>query len=72
MTTFKGSVEGKVVGRYRKGKFTYTCRITSDGWYTATWNNGRQTNVTYASKDKEEINNHMRHEILDGYRRIYE
>ena len=69
MQSMRGSVDGVIIARYRKGKFTWTCRI-SDGFYCATFHNGRQTSQTYFSKDKQEINSLIKQELADGFRRI--
>ena len=60
--------EGLIVATYRKGKFTWNCRIVN-GYYCATFN-VRQTNTTYYSKDKEEINDLIRKEIAKGLKRV--
>ena len=69
MKTFKGQVEGKIVAKYRKWNFTWTCKI-SDDFYCATFHNGRQTAVTYYSKDKNEVNELIKKELKDGFKRI--
>lgn len=68
MKTMRGSVDGLIVATYRKGKFTWTCR-TSNGFYCATFHNGRQTSQTYYSKDKNEINELIRKAIAEGFRK---
>jgi NMD protein affecting ribosome stability and mRNA decay len=40
-----------------------------NGYYCATFN-VRQTNTTYYSKDKEEINDLIRKEIAKGFKRV--
>jgi hypothetical protein len=69
MKSFRGSVEGLIVATYRKGKFTWNCRIV-DGFYCATFHNGRQTSQTYYSQDKNEINELIKKEIADGFKRV--
>lgn len=68
MKTMRGTVEGIIVARYRKGKFTWTCKI-SNNFYCATFHNGRQSATTYYSTDKNEINELMKKEIKNGYRK---
>lgn len=69
MKSMNGTVEGVIVATYRRGKFTWDCMI-SNGFYCATFYNGRQTCTTYYSKDKNEINNLIRKEISEGFKRI--
>lgn len=69
MKTMRGSVEGIIVAKYRKGKFTWTCKKSGD-FYCATFHNGRQSATTYYSKDKNEINNLLKKEINDGFKKI--
>ena len=69
MESFRGSVTGLAVAIYCKGKFTWTCRI-SNGFYCATFHNGRQTSQTYYSKDKQEINNLILKEIRNGFQKV--
>lgn len=69
MQRFNGQVDGITVALYRKYKFTWTCKI-SNGFYCATFHNGRQTASTYYSKDKNEINDLIRKEIADGFKKV--
>lgn len=62
MKTVRGQVEGVVVAKYRKWNFTWTCKI-SDGFYCATFHNGRRSATTYYSKDKNEINELIKEEL---------
>ena len=68
MKKMNGIADGNIVATYKKGKFTWNCRI-SNGFYCATFN-VRQTNVTYYSRDKEEINDLIRDEIAKGFKRV--
>lgn len=70
MESMRGSVDGLIIATYRKGKFTWNCRI-SNGFYCATFHNGRQTSQTYYSKDKQEINDLIRKEMADGFKRVH-
>lgn len=69
MKKMDGIVDGNVVAIYKRGNFTWTCRI-SNGFYCATFN-VRQTNRTYYSRNKEEINNLIKSEITKGFKKIY-
>lgn len=69
MKSFRGSVEGLIIETYRKGKFTWNCRIVN-GFYCATFHNGRYTSQTYYSTDKNEINELIKKEIAQGFKRI--
>ena len=69
MKTVKGQVEGLTVAKYKKGKFTWTCK-TSGNFFCATFHNGRQTAMTYYSADKNEINELMKKEITNGFKKI--
>lgn len=69
MKCMRGTVEGIVVARYRRRSFTWTCKI-SNGFYCATFHNGRQSATTYYSKDKEEINDLIRKELQEGYKKV--
>lgn len=70
MKVINGVVDGITVALYKRGKFTWRCKKTSDGFYCATFHNGRQTATTYYSKDKNEINDLIRKEIADGFKRV--
>lgn len=70
MKSFRGSVEGLIVATYRRGKFTWNCRIVN-GFYFATFHNGRQTSQTYYSTDKNEINELISKEIAKGFKRVF-
>lgn len=69
MNSFKGSVDGVVIATYRKGSFTWVCR-KSNGFFCATFHNGRQSARTYFSKDANEINELIKKEILNGFRKV--
>lgn len=69
MKSFRGSVEGLIIATYRKGSFTWNCRIVN-GFYCATFHNGRQTSQTYYSADKNEVNELIKKEIAKGFKRI--
>lgn len=69
MKSMNGQVEGLIVAKYYKDKFTWTCKI-SNGFYCATFHNGRQSATTYYSKDKNEINELIRKEIRFGFKKI--
>lgn len=69
MKSFRGSVDGLLVATYKKGSFEWNCRI-SNGFYCATFWNGRQTSQTYYSKDKNEINELISKEIAKGFKRV--
>lgn len=68
MRTLKGTVDGLTVAKYRKGRFTWTCKI-SNNLYCATFHNGRQSATTYYSTDKNEINELIRKELKNGFRK---
>ena len=63
-----GIPEGLIIATYKKDKFTWNCRI-SNGFYCATFN-VRQTNITYYSREKEEINELIRAELAKGFRKV--
>lgn len=67
MKKMNGIPEGQIVATYKKGNFTWNCRI-SNGFYCATFN-VRYTNVTYYSKDKNEINDLIRKQIAEGFKK---
>ena len=69
MQKMNGQVEGITVATYKKGKFTITCK-KSNGFYCATFHNGRQTNTTFFSKDKDEMNACIKEKIKEGFRRV--
>lgn len=69
MKFMRGQVDGVIVAKYRKGKFTLTCKV-SNGFYCVTFHNGRQTSVTRYSKNKDEMNAYIADQIKEGYRRI--
>jgi hypothetical protein len=69
MKTFRGQVDGVIVARYRKNRCTWTCKV-SGNFYCATFHNGRQSATTYYSTDKNEINEMIRKEIKDGFKRV--
>ena len=69
MKTMRGTVDGIVLAKYKKGKFTWTCRI-SNNFYCATFHNGRQSATTYYSTDKNEINELIRKEIKNGFKKV--
>ena len=69
MKTMRGQVDGIYVAQYRKGAFTWTCKI-SGKFYCATFHNGRQSATTYFSTDKNEINELIKKEIKNGFRKV--
>ena len=69
MKKIRGTVDGIIVAIYKKDKFTWTCK-KSGNFYCATFHNGRQSATTYYSKDKNEINDLIKQEIIGGYKRI--
>lgn len=69
MKSMSGTIDGIIVAKYRMGKFTWTCRISGE-FYCATFHNGRQSARTYYSTDKNEINELIRQEIADGFRKV--
>ena len=69
MKKIRGTVDGIIVAIYKKDKFTWTCK-KSGNFYCATFHNGRQSATTYYSKDKNEINDLIKQEIISGYKRI--
>lgn len=69
MRTMRGQVEGLTIATYRKNGFTWTCKI-SGKFYCATFHNGRQSATTYYSTDKNEVNDLIRKEIVNGFKRI--
>lgn len=68
MKKMNGIPEGQIIATYKKDKFTWNCRI-SGVFYCATFN-VRCTNVTYYSKDKNEINDLIKEQIMDGFKRV--
>lgn len=68
MQRMNGQVNGITKATYRMGKFTLTCK-ESNGFYCVTFHNGRQTNITYYSNDKDEMNNYIKEHIAKGYKR---
>lgn len=66
MRSMRGQVEGITVAKYRKGKFTWTCK-TSGQFYCATFHNGRQSATTYYSTNKDEINALIKKELENGF-----
>lgn len=69
MNKMNGSVEGKLVATYRKNNMTWNCKI-SGNFYCATFN-VRKTNRTYYSTDKNEINELIKKQIADGFKRVF-
>ena len=69
MRTLKGTADGFTVAEYRKGKFTWTCKV-SNNFYCAIFHNGRQSATTYYSKDKNEINELIRGELSKGFEKV--
>lgn len=69
MMSINGQVEGIAIAKYRKGQFTLTCK-KSNGFYCITFHNGRKTNITKYTKDKDEANNYILKEIKAGYKRV--
>ncbi|MBQ2347791.1 MAG: hypothetical protein II388_05395 [Clostridia bacterium] len=70
MMTMRALVEGPAIAEYRKGKFTLTCKI-SNGFYCVTFHNGRQSVNTFYSKNKNEMNDFIRKEVKDGFKRVF-
>ena len=70
MYSINGQVDGVVIAKYRKGKFTLTCKV-SNGFYCVTFHNGRQTNITKYSKDKDEANKFILDSIKEGFKREF-
>ena len=70
MKSMRGSVEGLIIAKYRRGSFEWNCRV-SNGFYCATFYNGRQTSQTYYSKDKNEVNELIKNEIAKGFKRVF-
>lgn len=71
MKSFRGQLAewGAVtVAKYRKGKFTITCK-TFDGQYFMEFHNGRQSSTTRYTSDKDEANEWVKSQIKDGYRK---
>lgn len=68
MMSMRGQVEGIAIAKYRKGKFTLTCKV-SNGFYCVTFHNGRQSATTRYSKDKNEMNEYIKNAIKEGYRK---
>ena len=68
MKRMNGLVEGLTIAKYRLRQFTLTCKVSND-FYCVTFYNGRQTHVTYYSKDKNEMNEYIKKSIAEGYRR---
>ena len=69
MKRMNGQVEGLAIAKYRSGKFTLTCK-KSNGFYCVTFHNGRQTNVTYYSKDKDEMNSYIKEQMAKGFKKV--
>ena len=69
MKTMRGQVDGLVVAKYRKNGFTWTCKV-SNGFYCATFHNGRQSATTYYSTDKNEINELIKKELKNGFKKV--
>lgn len=61
--------EGLIVARYAKSGMTWTCRKVN-GFYTAEFH-VRKTNVTYYSTNKEEINELIREQLSEGFKRVF-
>ena len=64
-----GQVNGIVVAVYKRGKFTLTCK-KSNGFYCVTFHNGRYSNWTFYSKDKDEMNSYIKKSIAEGYKKV--
>lgn len=69
MKRMNGQVEGIVVAKYRKNKMTWTCKI-SGKFYCATFHNGRQSAATYYSTDKKELNDLIKKQLADGFKKV--
>ena len=70
MKSFRGAVDGRVVATYKKGKLTWTCRIQG-AYYCATFHNGRQSATTYYSTDKNEINELIKKDLKNGFKKVW-
>lgn len=72
MESFNGQVEGgRIVAIYQREGFRVTCKALN-GYYFVTFHNGRQTNVTRYSQNKDEMNAYVVKEFIrDGFRRVY-
>ncbi len=70
MKSMNGQVDGLAIAKYRKGKFTLTCK-KSNGFYCVTFHNGRYTNSTKYSKSKDEMNNYILEALKEGYKREF-
>ena len=68
MEVMNGTPTGQIIATYKKSYFTINCRF-SNGFYCATLH-FRQTNKTYYSKDKAEMNNYIKEQIAKGFRRV--
>ena len=68
MKSILGQVDGIVIAKYRRDRFTWTCKI-SGNFYCATFHNGRKSAKTYYSTDKNEINELIRKEIKNGFKK---
>ena len=68
MKSMRGTVDGLIVAKYRRGGFTWTCKM-SNGFYCATFHNGRQSATTYYSSNKNEINDLIRNALADGFKK---
>lgn len=72
MKSFRGQLAewGAVtVAKYRKGKFTITCK-TYNGFYFMTFHNGKQASTTRYTDNKDEANAWMLEQIKEGYKRV--
>ena len=70
MMKTRGQVEGIAIAKYRRGKFTLTCKEVN-GYYCVTFHNGRQSASTLYSDDKDEMNNYIMMAIEQGYRKEF-
>jgi len=68
MMTMNGIPEGIIVATYRKGNMTWNCRKSGD-FYCATIS-FRKTVRTHYSKDKNEINDLIKKQLADGFKRV--
>lgn len=72
MKSFRGQLAewgAKTVAEYRRGAFTITCK-TYDGFYFMTFHNGRQSATTRYTDNKDEANEWMKKQILEGFKKI--
>lgn len=70
MKSFLGQViDATEVARYRKRNFQWICKRKGD-YYFATFHNGRKSSRTFYSTDYTEINDLIKKQLLDGYKKV--